>query len=40
MTLTDVELPLLRDQLKCNFEQIDDVFDDCVKDAITHLSEF
>jgi nitric oxide reductase NorD protein len=28
-----------RDKLKCSFDQLDDVFDDCVKDAIRSLSK-
>jgi len=39
MIETETKLPLLREQLKCNFEQIDNVFDDCIKEAISHLSE-
>ncbi len=32
------ELQHLRDQLKCSFEQIDDVFEDCILDAQRRLS--
>ncbi len=33
------ELIELRAQLKCSFEQIDDVFEDCIRDAQRRLSE-
>jgi len=33
------ELQAYRDQLKCSFEQIDDVFEGCIADAQAHLSE-
>ncbi|HIQ14376.1 MAG TPA: hypothetical protein EYH38_02230, partial [Leucothrix sp.] len=33
------ELQAYRDQLKCSFEQIDDVFEGCIADAKAHLSE-
>jgi hypothetical protein len=32
------ELIALRAQLKCSFEQIDDVFEDCIRDAQRRLS--
>ena len=32
------ELQAYRDQLKCSFEQIDDVFEGCITDALTHMS--
>ncbi|NOY66740.1 MAG: VWA domain-containing protein [Gammaproteobacteria bacterium] len=28
-----------REQLKCNFEQLEDCFDDCIKDALRNLSK-
>ena len=33
------ELQAYRDQLKCSFEQIDEVFEGCMADARAHLSE-
>lgn len=33
------ELQILRDQLKCSFEQIDDVFEDCIIDAQRRLTD-
>ena len=38
MRMNDTDIPLLREQLKCGFEQIDGVFEDCVRDAQKHLT--
>ena len=32
------EYPEYRDKLKCSFEQLEDVFDDCIKDALRNLT--
>ncbi len=34
-----IDLPFYREQLKCNFEQLDDVFSDCMDEAAALLSE-
>ncbi len=34
-----IDLPFYREQLKCNFEQLDDVFPDCMDEAAALLSE-
>ncbi len=34
-----IDLPIYREQLKCNFEQLDDVFSDCMDEADALLSE-
>ena len=34
-----IDLPNYREQLKCNFEQLDDVFSDCMDEAEALLSE-
>jgi nitric oxide reductase NorD protein len=38
MHLTEVDLQNFRSQLSCNFEKIDHVFEDCIKDASSCLS--
>jgi hypothetical protein len=37
--ITKSELAYYREKLKCNFEQVDQVFPDCMEEAITLLSE-
>ncbi|MBF0469921.1 MAG: VWA domain-containing protein [Gammaproteobacteria bacterium] len=36
--MSDPDLRLYRDQLKCNFPQLEDVFEDCIHDALRQLS--
>ncbi len=36
--MNDTPLHVYRDRLKCSFSQLDDCFDDCIKDALRNLS--
>ena len=36
--MTETEFPDYRNKLKCSFEQLNDVFDDCVKDALRSMT--
>ena len=38
-TLDKCRYPAYRSALKCNFPQLEDVFDDCMDEAVTSLSE-
>lgn len=37
--MTEVSTSPLRPKLKCSFEQIEPIFDDCIAEAEKHLSE-
>lgn len=37
-TEVKTEFPDYRKKLKCSFEQLDDVFDDCIKDALHNMT--
>ncbi len=38
MSMTDADLEALRDQLTCNFAQLDNIFPDCMQEAAAKLS--
>ena len=38
MGISEVELTAFREQLKCNFKDLDEVFGDCMRGAIATLS--
>ena len=39
MSISEAELNAFREQLKCGFRDLDEVFRDCMEDALARLSE-